>query len=215
MTDAVSANAAEAEGARRLTASRRAFCVSVAGVVGLFALGGVSEAFAGETLLRPPGGQDENAFRARCIRCDRCRSICPRSCITIATLEQGLENVRTPRVDFRKEYCDFCGRCADVCPTAAIEAFDKEAFVSGARRIGVAVVDTDECLAWKTGGCQVCAGVCPYHAITLDDASRPVVDPTLCNGCGCCEFACPSASYRSYSGSGRHGINIEVVEDGA
>ena len=55
----------------------------------------------------------------------------------------------------------------------------------------------------------MCVEACPYEAITLNQNDRPVIDETLCNGCGACEFACPSATYTSYSGSRRRGVNVE------
>jgi len=185
--------------------SRRAFTAGVAGVAGLFALGGAAKALAGDdTLLRPPGGQDEAAFIAACLKCDKCRSICPENCITICVLENGLVNYRTPRIDFRKGYCTFCDECINVCPTDALVPFNPET-----EKIGLAVIDTDECIAFQGDGCRVCADSCEYEAVTINDSGKPVVNESLCNGCGECELRCPSATYRAYSGSKKRGINVE------
>lgn len=44
-------------------------------------------------------------------------------------------------------------------------------------------------------GCKTCILVCPYDAITLDEAKRiSVVNEVLCHGCGNCVAACPSGA---------------------
>jgi heterodisulfide reductase subunit A len=53
-----------------------------------------------------------------------------------------------------------------------------------------AVIDSRIC-----SGCQVCALVCPYRAISLDEEKEVCqVNETLCKGCGACVGACPSDS---------------------
>lgn len=190
--------------------SRRTFLYSAGALAGLFAVGGVAAATPkNSSLLRPPGGQDEAAFLAACLRCDKCRSICPENCISICTLEQGLVNYRTPRIDFHKGQCTFCNECINVCPTKALDSFNEET-----NKIGVAVVDTEQCIAYHLGGCQVCADNCTYDAISMTSSGKPVVNEQLCNGCGRCEYACPSASLGAYQGSKLRGINVQKVERG-
>lgn len=186
---------------------RRSLVAGAAGAVGVAALGGLSRALGSPSdLLRPPGGQDETAFVAKCLKCDRCQSVCEPDCIGLARIEQGLVNVRTPYLNFRKGFCTFCNRCIEVCPTGALVPFDPSV-----ERVGVAVVDEGECLAWGDGGCEKCAEACEYGAISLDDMRRPVVNEGLCNGCGKCEHVCPSASLRSYSGSKMRGVNVRAA----
>ncbi|WP_304854088.1 4Fe-4S dicluster domain-containing protein [Adlercreutzia caecimuris] len=185
--------------------TRRGVIVGALSVAGLFALGFTGRAFAGEaSLVRPPGGQDESRFLSLCLRCDKCRSVCPLDCISTAPLEDGIVNARTPYLNFEKGYCDFCNLCIDVCPVRALEPFDPSV-----NKVGIAVVDEDECVAWKQTGCTICAEVCPFDAITLSETGKPIVDIEACNGCGLCENACPSASYMHYAGARRRGINIE------
>lgn len=190
--------------------SRRTFLCGACSVAGLFAVGGVAATTPknGE-LLRPPGGQDEASFLAACLRCDKCRSICPENCISICVLEDGWLNYRTPRIDFHKGQCTFCGECIDVCPTRALAPFDEST-----DKIGVARVDPEQCIAYKIVGCQACKEHCPYDAITMDETGKPQVNDNLCNGCGRCEFACPSASLGSYDGSKLRGINVVKAERG-
>lgn len=176
----------------------------------MFAVGGAGVALTGDgEMLRPPGGQDEARFVAACLKCDKCRSICPENCITTCVLEDGLVNYRTPRIDFRKGMCTFCGECIGVCPTGALAPFDE-----AVDRIGVAAIDEQECIAFQKGGCRVCVDACVYDAISLDSTGKPVVDAALCNGCGRCELACPSASYLAYSGSPNRGVNVWKAGEG-
>ncbi|MDR3136334.1 MAG: 4Fe-4S dicluster domain-containing protein [Coriobacteriales bacterium] len=204
--------------------SRRALIYGTAGIAALFALGGgLRLTFGAVVPLRPPGGQNEAEFAARCIKCDRCRSACHLGAIGVASVNNGLLNARTPTMQFRRGYCDFCAGvpdhravdgtdpgllCVANCPTGALMPFDK-----AAEWIAPAVIDAEECVAFKTrGACGICADRCPFEAISLDTNLRPVVNEDKCNGCGYCEFICPSNSYRSYSGSNRRGVNVERRE---
>lgn len=196
--------------------TRRAVLEGAAAVAVTAAVGGVSVAFAGEgDLLRPPGAQDEGSLLGACVRCDRCRSACPRDAIDVATVEDGLVNARTPKMNFRKGYCDACDgayRCRAACPTGAIGAFDPDA-----QAIGKAVIDADECLTYGISAtCDArCVDACPVDALSVDARTgRLQIDERLCWGCGICELVCPSDAYGVYSGSGRRGINVEYRKAG-
>ena len=171
-----------------------AACSAVGGTA--YALGGSSE------LLRPPGAQDEPHLQGACVKCDRCRSVCPTGVIGVASVSDGWLNARTPVLDFRRGLCDFCGECERVCPTGAIRPFDE-----AVEKIGMAIVQKDRCIAYFDG-CHECADACPYEAIAVDEAGHPVVDPALCNGCGLCENICPALVYRTFSGGRRRGIQV-------
>lgn len=184
--------------------TRREFVVGAAGALGLVALGGAGAALATEgELLRPPGGQDEDSFFALCSRCYRCRSVCPEDIVVTATIEDGLLQARTPKLDFHRGCCTFCNKCIDVCPSGALAAFDPDVDC-----IGVAKIDANECLAFTQRGCDKCVTACEYGAITLDERGCPVVDEAACNGCGLCEYACPSATFGSYGGAKTRGVNV-------
>ena len=95
------------DGAVRI--SRREVVTGGVAVAALLALGGTGVALAGERqLLRPPGRPERGAFMGACIKCDRCRSACPHGAIDVAHLEDGIVNARTPKMNFRKGFCDFC-----------------------------------------------------------------------------------------------------------
>lgn len=193
--------------------TRRSVLEGAAAAVAMLGLGGAVRAFAGEgTPLRPPGGQDEARLQGSCIRCDRCRTVCPTKAIGVGALADGVVNVRLPQMDFRSGYCDMCDgefRCVRACPTGALMSFDPFA-----DKIGVAVVDVEECQLYGVSAtCNApCVDACEYKALSIDENGRLVVDESRCNGCGACEFVCPTSAYRTYSGSGKRGINIEAKE---
>ena len=193
--------------------TRRNVLVGTAGVLVLVALGGGAKAAfgSGSESLRPPGAQDEWAFLGACIKCDRCRSVCPHSCIAPMTVSEGFVAARSPKLDFTLGYCDFCDGeylCHTVCPTDAFAAFDERT-----DQIGVAVINKDECLAYDAvPACEKCVDACPYGAILLTESGRPIVIPETCNGCGLCEHICPSTSLRSYTGTGLRGIMVKPVD---
>ncbi|MEG0418892.1 4Fe-4S dicluster domain-containing protein [Gordonibacter sp.] len=210
--------------------SRRSLIAGGAGAAVLLSLGGLTRyAWATDKeLLRPPGGQDEDRLLSACIRCDRCRQVCPMHAIESSSIEDGLLNTRTPRLNFRNHalqrtlgtteyhevdggYCNFCDpeqtggqtkRCIANCPTGALQAFDETK-----ERIGEAVIDPVYCINYPQlgqtpTGCRVCVDACPYEAIVMNDAQRPEILSNTCNGCGRCEAVCPSASYRQLVGVG-------------
>lgn len=189
--------------------TRRNLLEGACATLALAAVGGVGVAFAGESApLRPPGTGDEDHLLGTCIRCDRCRSVCPRDAIGVATVEDGLINARTPKMEFRKGYCDECGGdrlCATVCPVGSIRPFEE-----GYERIGVAVIDPQVCLTYGiSGSCPAnCIDACPVDALSIDDNGRLAIDAEPCWGCGACEYHCISDSYGVYEGTGNRGINV-------
>lgn len=217
--------------------SRRDFIAGSAGAVVMLGLGGAAVLTPTDSqILRPPGGQDEDRFIGTCIRCDRCRSSCPRNAIEVTGIEAGLINMRTARLDYRSGritsgfealhsyedpyegllaaegggFCDFCGLCIKNCPTGSLQDFDPET-----QWIGEAVVVPDLCIAFeKIGGCRKCVDYCPFGAIVLDELKCPVVLPEKCNGCGVCENICPTSSFRTLNGLSERGINVKPNTQG-
>ena len=176
--------------------SRRTLCLGAGATVALLGLGAMKLVSA-EAQVRPPGGQDENRMLADCVRCERCVEACPRGVIRVAHFDAGVAGIRTPIMDFHDDYCTACTEenggvplCALVCPTDAI-ALDRAADATKIV-IGEAVLDTNQCLAYRQAGCRFCYDACPYEAIQLDELNRPVVLADKCNGCGACESVCVS-----------------------
>ena len=142
--------------------------------------------------LRPPGGQPEDAFLARCIRCQQCTQACPVGALRAAGPDWPWET-GTPHFVARQRPCDLCGgreamACIAACPTGALQPITDRRKVT----IGTAVVAPDRCLPFQGVVCRACWRACPFpdEAIRLDDRGRPVVNEDACTGCGLCEHAC-------------------------
>ena len=190
------------------TVTRRELVQSTAAVLSLFAIGAAAKAEKAPALIRPPKVTDEEDFLARCIKCGRCISVCPTNVISAAEWTDGLRNLRTPVMDYRRGGCEFCDKCIDVCPTGALQHYDGET-----TNIGKAVL-TNVCIALRTGGCTKCHDVCEYDAVILDDQKRPSIDPEKCNGCGKCVSACLALVFQAFESAKVRGIQIHPLEEG-
>lgn len=196
----------------------------------MVALGGV-RFLPQRNLCRPPGGQVEDHFIGACVRCGKCMEVCPTGVIVPAAIEDGIVNVRTPKLNFSRTatdlgglmgWCDHCAehnggqaKCADVCPSGALDLAVDSSFDT--MHLGVAEITTDWCLAWLLKGCTLCKNACPRDAIYFDDVNRPHVETELCNGCGSCEQVCVSLESVSLSAGDRSGetraIHVNPVSD--
>jgi len=48
-------------------------------------------------------------------------------------------------------------------------------------------------------GCKSCLAICPYTAISRDEAKqKAVINEALCKGCGTCVATCPSGAIRQH-----------------
>ncbi len=200
--------------------TRRTLCLGVGGAAVMLGLGGLK--YVGpQSIIRPPGGQDEDRLISACIRCEKCYEICPRDVIRPAHIESGILNMRTPTFNFDDNYCDWCTEenggtplCVSSCPTKALE------LPAGATKentiLGKAVINTDWCLAYKLIGCKFCYDACRetgFDAMTLDSNNRPVVTTDKCTGCGACESVCVSLQNGSISeGATSRAITIRPLD---
>lgn len=182
-------------GGPRIT--RREVLIGLGGSAVLLGAGAAGRAFAGEAVLRPPGGQDEDDLMARCVRCQKCVEACPRNAVSPLGVERGLMGLRTPTMDYHSGDCDFCEkendstpRCVAACPTGALRLSEQANRRSTI--MGEPLLVKDWCLAYRLTNCRDCYDACEMDAIELDDAKRPHVIWENCNGCGACELVCKS-----------------------
>ncbi|MBF0216842.1 MAG: 4Fe-4S binding protein [Candidatus Omnitrophica bacterium] len=154
-------------------------------------------------VIRPPGAQNEKKFLNLCVRCGNCMKVCITGALHPVMFESGLEGLWSPRLVPELGYCEYnCNLCGQVCPTGAIPSLplpEKKKQI-----LGLAVVDKTICLPWVKGkDCIVCEEHCPTpdKAIKMEiDTSgirRPIVDKTLCIGCGICQTKCPVRPQRA------------------
>jgi len=197
--------------------SRRETLQKLLGSGGLFAIGGmawagyVDENKGTAMVLRPPGALEESDFVRACIKCGICVETCPYDTLELA--KAGSEYpVGTPYFKPRDIPCYMCTDipCVIDCPTNALD----EDLVSIAKengesvldinksKMGIAVLNTETCLAFWGIRCDACYRACPLidEAITLDISRnertgrhamlKPKINNEVCTGCGMCEHAC-------------------------
>lgn len=146
--------------------------------------------------IRPPGALPEKEFLQRCIKCGQCMRVCPTNIIMPSGLENGIESLWTPKLNYRigTSGCQLnCTACGFVCPTSAIRPISlaekigvKDFANKGPVRMGTAFIDQTRCLPWSMNTpCIVCQENCPMtpKAIyiadkynTVRDGAREVLD---------------------------------------
>ncbi len=152
--------------------------------------------------LKPPGAQED--FYTKCVRCGECMKVCPTNVLQPIPISAGLRYWSAPQLRTDLSYCEYeCSLCGQVCPTEALLPVKPEE-----KKMGVARVDRNVCLPFAYGEyCIVCEEHCPVpeKAIKLIEIETtnikgervklpaPVIDETLCIGCGICETKCPQS----------------------
>jgi ferredoxin-type protein NapG len=160
-----------------------------------------SEARAAPYALRPPGALAESDFNATCIKCGQCVNACPPDILRLAPAGGDLP-IGMPSFTPRSGACVMCPDipCVQACPTGALNPQLKDI---NQARMGLAVIDIENCLSWKGLRCEICHRECPLKgkAISLETHPRqiskhamfvPLVHSDACTGCGICEQACPT-----------------------
>lgn len=147
--------------------------------------------------IRPPSAsKDDAAFRAACIRCGMCGTVCENGCIEYFGLDETAHGAATPFVDVRRRSCTLCMRCTEICPTDALTPVaDDLTVIAEHVDMGTAVVDPDRCLSYLGRVCGYCFDACPLpgQAIRLVPPALPVVIAEGCVGCGRCVELCPQS----------------------
>jgi ferredoxin-type protein NapG len=186
--------------------------LSSARAIGLASLGSLvwsaylDEVTYSNLILRPPGALDEKDFLSACIKCGMCVEACPFDTLALA---QPTDNkpLGTPFFIPRENPCRMCDDipCVPVCPTGALDikkVSTKDELDIDKSRMGLAIVDTKNCIAYWGIQCDACYRACPLmdKAITLKYEQnertgkhaflKPIVDSDFCTGCGMCERAC-------------------------
>lgn len=192
--------------------NRRNILLKTAQGIGIFAFSGlvwssyVSKAKASNFSLRPPAAKDEEEFLKLCIKCGKCVSFCPYGTLKLAKPEDSIPT-GTPYFIPREIPCYMCEDvpCVPVCPTKALDSalLENDGIMDiNKAKMGVAIVDIKNCVAYWGIQCDACYRACPLidEAITLEYKSNertnkhsfllPIVDSDICTGCGKCERAC-------------------------
>jgi len=188
--------------------TRRDFLTRMSQGVALATTGGLvwmyllnQQARATPFAIRPPGALAEADFNARCIKCGQCVDACPYDTLKLATADAGIP-IGTPYFIPNEIPCYMCDDipCLEACPTGAINPALENINDS---RMGLAVIDIENCLSWQGLRCEICFRECPVQgaAITVEHHPRriskhamfvPLVHSDACTGCGICEKACPT-----------------------
>lgn len=188
--------------------ARRAFLVKLTQAAAMATSGGLAWSFvlmeqatASPFAIRPPGALPEPDFNASCIKCGQCVLDCPYDTLQLAKVGDLLP-IGTPYFLPRDVPCYMCKDipCMRACPTGAL---DPALANINDSRMGLAVIDIENCLSWQGLRCEICHRDCPLQdsAISVEHNPRkrskhamfvPLVHSEACTGCGICEKACPT-----------------------
>ncbi|MDP6604662.1 MAG: 4Fe-4S binding protein [Dehalococcoidia bacterium] len=121
-----------------------------------------------------------------CIGCTACVKKCPTDAIS---------GVRNELHIINPVLCIDCGACGAVCPPESIlDDIGDVCRTFPRRELPLAKIIEVNCIG---SGCELCIAVCPFDALSLQDAPNShdffgisVVDPKRCTGCRLCEQSC-------------------------
>ena len=137
-----------------------------------------------EPVRRPPGSLAEVAFLRACTQCGKCEAACPEHVIVS-------DSRNYPQLSFTDGACTSCNQCIEICETGALS--------DGQSQNWLAEV-TDTCLSLNGVQCRTCQDHCDERAISfklaLAGRAQPLVDATLCTGCGGCVAPCPVSAIK-------------------
>ena len=142
----------------------------------------VLEALAAQYGITEPrfGRGDDN-----CILCGLCVRVCSDivGAHVLGFFNRGTTREVSTAYGETSDKCIACGACAYVCPTGCIEIQDEAEHIRHALPLGPVtpidipfmqavphqpVIDKENCIHFKTGGCRVCENVCEAKAVDYE-----------------------------------------------
>ena len=166
--------------------------------------------------IAPPGALSFQNLRERCISCHLCVSKCPSHVIKPALLEYGLGGIMQPRLNFDHGFCNYnCTVCGDICPTGAIIPLTVEQ--KNHTAMGQVHFIIENCIVYyDETSCGACSEHCPTQAVHMvphkGHLTIPQTDPSICIGCGACEYICPAIPFKAIYVEGLYSQNIIEIE---
>jgi electron transport complex protein RnfB len=133
------------------------------------------------------GGGDK-ACRYGCLGYGTCERVCPFGAITMT-------DERLPFVDINT--CTGCRKCESACPTKVIEVLPASKQVLVTCHSKDRGVDTKKNCQVGCIACGICAKICPFDALTIENnLSR--IDINKCRVCGLCVQKCPTKAITDF-----------------
>jgi len=151
--------------------------------------------------VMPPGAGSFDRLASRCVGCHLCVESCPSKVIRPAVMQYGVAGFMLPHLDFHANMCEFnCTACSHACPTGALLPLSRDQ--KHLAQIGKVRYMEKYCVVpQEKVDCGACAEHCPTGAVSMkpwkDGLTIPVVDVSICIGCGCCEHVCPVRPQRA------------------
>jgi len=148
-----------------------------------------------EKPITPPGSLGLDHFTQYCTACQLCVSRCPTQVLTPSFFEYGWSGMLIPKMDYMRSFCNYeCVICSEVCPTGAIRKIttDEKKQI----QIGKVWLRKKPCIVYdQKTDCGACSEHCPTKAVYMvpyHGLFAPEVDPSICVGCGACQYVCPT-----------------------
>ena len=151
--------------------------------------------------IAPPGVQNIDRLLQKCISCHLCVTKCPSHVIKPALFEYGLGGIMQPKLYFDHGFCSYdCTVCGDVCPTGAILPLTKEE--KHHTQMGQVNFIIENCIVYyDETSCGACSEHCPTQAVSMipykGALTIPHIEPSICVGCGGCEYVCPAIPFKA------------------
>ena len=168
--------------------------------------------------IAPPGVQNIDRLLQKCISCHLCVTKCPSHVIKPALFEYGLGGIMQPKLYFDHGFCSYdCTVCGDVCPTGAILPLTKEE--KHHTQMGQVNFIIENCIVYyDETSCGACSEHCPTQAVSMVPYKGPLtiphIEPSICVGCGGCEYVCPAIPFKAIYVEGlKEQQTIELVHE--